>query len=189
MIALILAGGSGTRFWPMSTNKLPKQFLKLFNNKSMLQLTFERLEAIFCFEKIFIVTIKEQIPLIKEHIPNINDDNIIIEPFGMNTAPCISLSISYLKRKFDNNETVFVLPADHYIPNEQEFSSEIKQGIKYAENDVLLTYGITPTYPATGYGYIESGDDFQNGLFRVKHFKEKPDFCLASEFISKGNYF
>ena len=189
MKALILAGGSGTRFWPLSTKSTPKQFLKLFNNKSMLQLTYERLLPSFNSENIFIVTIKDQIPLIKNHITDIKNENIIIEPFGMNTAPCIALSIIYLNNIFNSEERILILPADHFISDINLFNSVIQTGMNEVKNDILLTYGITPTFPATGYGYIESEKKYNNEMFHVKHFKEKPNLELATEFLQKGNFY
>jgi mannose-1-phosphate guanylyltransferase len=184
-----MAGGSGTRFWPLSREKLPKQFLKLFNDKSMLRLTYERLLSFIENKDIFIVTTKSQVALINEHIPELKETQIIIEPCGMNTAPCIALSSIYLKSLYDIEEKVLVLPADHYIADEKAFVKYMRVAMNESYSQKLLTFGIVPTYPATGYGYIEAGDEFLPAMFHVKHFKEKPDIELATQFLSKGNFY
>ena len=122
MIALIMAGGSGTRFWPLSRASLPKQYLRILGDKSMLQLTFERLETLVPPEKVYVVTSSSQAILVKEHLPELPPENIIIEPFGMNTAPCIALSVEYLSALYNEKETMVVLPADHIIKDTDDLS-------------------------------------------------------------------
>lgn len=190
MIAVIMAGGSGTRFWPMSREAYPKQFLKLFNNKSMIRLTYERLLNFVNKDNIFIVTTQSQVPLIMEHIPELLITQIIIEPYGMNTAPCIALSAIYLNKLFNKDEIMYVLPADHYIPDEEHFSATMKKAIDVANNNNLVTFGIIPSYPATGYGYIEADkENYDLDAFHVKQFKEKPDLQTAINFIESGNFY
>ena len=189
MKAIILAGGSGKRFWPMSQKSFPKQFIKLFNDKSMIQLTVERLLHIFTMDDIFIVTVADQVELITHQIPDINLKNIIVEPFGMNTAPCIALSIVYISNVGHDNEELLILPADHYIPQTEEFVKYIKSGLEASKKNILITFGVQPTYPATGFGYIELGDEYSDLMFHVKHFKEKPNLQLANTFLKTGNYF
>ncbi|HRY83076.1 MAG TPA: mannose-1-phosphate guanylyltransferase [Candidatus Cloacimonadota bacterium] len=189
MIALIMAGGFGTRFWPSSRADLPKQFLKVVGDKSMLQLTVERLEPLIPLQKIYIVTAASQVPLVKEHLPLLPRQNIIIEPFGMNTAPCIGLSAGYLKRLYPTETAMIVLPADHVIKDTAAFLSSLKEAERAALEGNLVTFGIIPEYPATGYGYIEAGEELQEGVRKVLRFKEKPDYDTALGFLSSGNFF
>jgi len=181
-----MAGGSGTRFWPLSRENKPKQFLTLFNNKSMIRLTYERCLQITTQEDIYIVTTERQIDLIKEHIPEIKDKQIIVEPCSRNTAPCIALSTLYLSQFYDSSETMVILPADHYIPKSNDFKITILKAYQHTNDKNIITFGITPTYPATGYGYIETGDAVSEGLFHVKHFKEKPDLETAKSYLNRG---
>ncbi|MBL7148531.1 MAG: mannose-1-phosphate guanylyltransferase [Candidatus Cloacimonetes bacterium] len=189
MIALIMAGGVGTRFWPLSREFNPKQFLKIISDKSMLQMTVERLLPKIKIEDIFIVTARSQVELTKKHLPQLPAENIIVEPFGMNTAPCIALSAQYLARKYDNKEKMIVLPADHLITVKDDFLASLDVGEISAEQDNLVTFGIKPDYPATGYGYIEAGREIEKGMFYVKQFKEKPDIETAKTFLNAGNFF
>ena len=192
MIAIIMAGGSGTRFWPMSNEKHPKQFLKLFDNKSMIQLTYERVLSFIKPDDIYIVTTLKQVELILEHIPEINKSQLIIEPCGMNTAPCIALAICFLMKKYPETTPCLVLPADHYIPDTVAFSKAMTFALESCSDinsQNLVTFGIVPTYPATGYGYIEASVEISPSMFHVKHFKEKPELKIAEEFLQKGNYF
>jgi mannose-1-phosphate guanylyltransferase len=189
MLALIMAGGIGTRFWPLSRETNPKQFLNIVADKSMIRMTVERLLSKIKMEDIYIVTARSQVSLTKEHLQELPDENIIIEPFGMNTAPCIALSAQYLTRKRDKNEVMIVLPADHLIRDRDDFLSSLDMAEKSAENDFLVTFGIKPSYPATGYGYIEAGEKCDKDCFLVKQFKEKPVFETAQEFLEAGNFF
>jgi len=189
MIALIMAGGTGTRFWPLSRKKRPKQFLNIVSEESMIQMTVKRLLPKIKIEDIYIVTAGSQSELTKKHLPDLPEENIIIEPFGMNTAPCIALSAQYLKRKHAKNEIMLVLPSDHLIANTSGFLSSLEIGANAAVNDSLVTFGVQPNYPATGYGYIEAGLEVENGTFEVKRFKEKPDLDTAKKFLNSGNYF
>ncbi len=189
MIAVIMAGGSGTRFWPLSRNNNPKQFLKLFNNKSMIRLTYERLLNLVSPEDIFVVTTQAQVALTMEHLPELSITQIIIEPCGMNTAPCIALSSIYLSKLYDIDEICYILPADHYIPDSKLFSETLQQAIEPASQNSLLSFGINPEYPATGYGYIEVDNAAQGNAFHVKQFKEKPDYQTAVKFLKSGNFY
>ncbi|MDZ4182867.1 MAG: mannose-1-phosphate guanylyltransferase [Candidatus Cloacimonadaceae bacterium] len=189
MIALIMAGGAGTRFWPQSRNKLPKQFLRVMGDKSMIQLTLERLTPLIPVEDIYVVTAASQVSLVQEHLPELPLDNIIIEPFGMNTAPCIALSAAHLTGKYPPEECMIVLPADHIIRDTPAFLESLVQAEKVAREGYLVTFGIIPEYPATGYGYIEAGEELSPGVHRVAHFKEKPDYMTAEHFLSRGNFY
>lgn len=189
MIALIMAGGTGTRFWPVSRKNKPKQFLKIAGDKSMIQLTVERLQNTLDITMIYIVTAQSQVDLVREHLPQLPLENIIIEPFGMNTAPCIGLSLAYLHDRINHEESIVVLPADHVIKDTDKFLASLQQAERPAEEGYLVTFGIIPDYPATGYGYIEAGDKYSEDTFHVKQFKEKPDIETASEFLKQGNFY
>jgi len=192
MIALIMAGGVGTRFWPLSTKSKPKQFLNILGNRSMIQQTVDRILPLIEYKDIYIVTNCEQVKLVKEHLPQIPEKNIIAEPLGRNTAACIGLSAVILREKYKIDETMLVLPADHYIGKPEKFLEIVSFAAKFArESENLITFGIKPTFPATGYGYIESGEkisDQKFPIFQVKRFKEKPDLETAKKFISNGNF-
>ena len=151
--ALIMAGGKGTRFWPKSTEKMPKQFLNLIDEKTMIQLTYNRLLKIIPKERIFIVTGKEYKDLVKKDIEGIADRNIIIEPEGRNTAPCILLATLYIKQIYEN-ATIAVLPSDHAIKDTERFCEILNLANDYVVNEnenAIVTIGITPNRPETGY--------------------------------------
>lgn len=187
--ALIMAGGKGTRFWPKSTEEMPKQFLNLIDDKTMIQLTYDRLLKVMPKERIFIVTGKKYKSLVKEEIQGIEDKNIIIEPEGRNTAPCILLASLYIKQIYED-AVVAVLPSDHAIKNNDEFCNILLTANNYVENlnrDAIVTVGITPNRPETGYGYIK----IQNGngnVIKVEQFVEKPNLEKAKEYLSTGKY-
>ncbi len=177
MTNIILCGGSGTRLWPISRTLMPKQFVKLFDNQSLFQLTVERNSA-FC-EKQYIVSNAEQYFLAIDQIKNISNASFLLEPVGRNTAPAIALACFAL----DPEEIVLVTPSDHLIKNQNAYETTVAQAKKQAEQNNLVTFGITPSYAETGYGYIES-----DGL-HVKSFKEKPDAKTAQKYIEAGNYY
>ncbi len=188
LCALIMAGGKGERFWPMSTDKKPKQFLNLIGENSMIQLTVKRLLPIIDIEKIFIVTSSEYKDLIKEHIPNIPNRNIIIEPEGKNTAACIALS-SFVIREIYGNVNTVVLPSDHLILDEENFRRDLELGNEFLNNnkDAVVTIGIEATRPDTGYGYIKI-ENKSKSINKVISFTEKPDYKKAVSYIESGNY-
>ena len=187
MIGLIMAGGVGTRFWPQSRKSNPKQFLSIVSEKSMLQMTVERLNQKIPFEKIFVVTSADQKPLVLEQIKEFNSENVIVEPFGMNTAPCIALSALYFEQRFPY-DSMLVVPADHLIEDEKKFWESVETATEAVKNNFLVTFGIRPTYPATGYGYIESERMVGDNTYSVKRFKEKPDLKTAKEFVDDGKF-
>ncbi|NLI14138.1 mannose-1-phosphate guanylyltransferase [Pelotomaculum propionicicum] len=190
--AVIMAGGRGERFWPRSRVKNPKQFLKLIGEKTMLQLTVERVEGLVGIDNTYIVTGSEFTGIICEQIPLLPRENIIIEPFGRDTAAAIGLAALHLGRK-NPGEVMMVLPADHYIGNTPRFQDILKSAAAAAvKSDAIVTLGITPHSPETGYGYIHRGDLFDtfygNQACRVISFLEKPDYDTAVKFLSGGNY-
>lgn len=186
---VIMAGGIGTRFWPLSTPEKPKQLLKLFGEQSMIQFTIDRILPIIDKEFIRIVTIEDQVPLFSRHLEELSASNYIVEPFARNTAPCIGLSAVNLLAE-DPDAIMVVLPADHLIKDEEAFRQALEQGIKTVEEkDAIVTLGIEPTRPETGYGYIQyERDELEPGLHRVVTFAEKPNRSTAMRFISTGEF-
>ena len=150
--AVILSGGHGTRFWPRSRKKRPKQLLDIIGSESMIQLTLARIEPLIPLEHILIVTNQDQAPLIRDHLPQINSRNILAEPAGRNTAPALALAAMHLLEN-DPDSIMIVLTADHLIQKQSDFIRLLKKGIGFtAKGDYLITLGIRPTFPETGYG-------------------------------------
>ena len=189
LCALIMAGGKGTRFWPLSTEDKPKQFLKLIGDKTMIQMTVERILPIIPMDRIYICTGERYVDLIKEQVPNLPVENIIIEPEGRNTAPCITLSSLVIKRKY-KDATMVVLPSDHLIENEDKFRDIILKANKYLDtnNKAIVTLGMSPTRPETGYGYIKYDNNTNMEMLKVDRFVEKPDKETAEKYLKEGNY-
>ncbi len=191
MYGVIMAGGSGTRFWPYSRQERPKQLLKIIGDRTMLQMTVDRLLKMKFVKEVYIVTRKDLAETIRNEIVGVPAENIIVEPEGKNTAPCIGLSALYIKAK-KANAVMGVFPADHLIVGHKDFENTIKTANHLAKkNKTLVTVGIEPKYPATGYGYIqyisESDEDHLNA-YRVKAFAEKPHLPLAKRFIESGDF-
>lgn len=188
LCALIMAGGKGERFWPISTEKKPKQFLNLLGENSMIQLTVKRLLPIIPIEKIFIVTSNEYKNLIKEHIPSIPEKNIIVEPEGKNTAACIALS-SFVIKEIYGDINMVVLPSDHLILNEESFRRDLEFGNEFLKNNKksVVTIGVEATRPDIGYGYIKT-ENKEKTISKVVSFREKPDYNKALEYLQDGNY-
>lgn len=188
--AVILAGGHGTRFWPRSRKKRPKQLLDIIGSESMIQLTLARIEPLIPLEHILIVTNQDQAPLIRDHLPQINYRNILAEPVGRNTAPALALAAMHLL-EIDPDSIMIVLTADHLIQKQSAFIRLLKKGISStAKGDYLITLGIKPTVPETGYGYIQMGDPFDgsDSCFWVKRYVEKPDRKTAEKYLKDGGY-
>ncbi|MFR1380210.1 MAG: mannose-1-phosphate guanylyltransferase/mannose-6-phosphate isomerase [Clostridium neonatale] len=191
--AVIMAGGKGERFWPRSRKSLPKQFLNLTDDgKTMIQLTIERLKSLVSIEDTYIVTNKDYKHLILEQIKGIPEENILLEPIAKNTAPCIGLAAMHVKRKYED-AVMLVLPSDHLIKYNEIYIDTLREAIAVAQEDSnLITIGITPSYPETGYGYINFGrdeDDIKrNNVYRVKRFVEKPNLETAKEYLASGKY-
>lgn len=186
---VIMAGGVGSRFWPFSRESYPKQFHDVLGvGRTLLQQTVDRFEGVFKPENIFIVTSQGYKDLIKEQIPFLTDDQILEEPFRNNTAPCIAYA-SYKISKKDPNAIICISPSDHLILKEQEFQTYIKYVLKVAEkNNILITIGIEPSRPDTGYGYIQFDKKDTNILKNVLEFHEKPNLNMAQEFLKQGNF-
>ena len=189
---LILAGGSGTRLWPASNRKNPKQFLEVKDGKSLILLTIERALLLSVNVQVFIITLKDQMDGIIKECNKLKKGrdrvSVLPEPAARNTAPAIAACTSYLIEEGRGSESVLVLPADHLIEPFNSFKSDVEKAVSLAERDYLVTFGIKPDYPATGYGYVEAGSQEPEG-YRVSSFKEKPDRKRAGEFIKSGNYF
>ena len=188
LYCVIMAGGAGTRFWPESRQSKPKQFLDLCDTgKSFLRMTYERFAHIVPTENFLVVTNARYKELVLEHIPEINENQILCEPIGRNTAPCICYAAFYL-RNIAPDAMMIVTPADHLILNEAEFHTIVEDTIEFAtENTALMTIGLTPSRPETAYGYIQKSDN--TPISRVKCFTEKPNLELAQVFLQSGEFF
>lgn len=186
---VIMAGGIGSRFWPYSRNNRPKQFLDVLGvGASLLQLTFRRFRNICPLENIYIVTSDTYENVVLEQIPELCKDQILLEPVRRNTAPCIAYA-SYKINKKDPDAIMVITPADHAIIKEAEFIEVINQGFHYArEREILITLGIHPNRPETGYGYIQFHFDSHSSIKKVKTFTEKPEIELAKKFLESGDF-
>ena len=188
--ALIMAGGKGERFWPRSRVSLPKQFLSLTDDgKTMIQLTVERISPLVNIEDVYIATNKNYKELVKQQLPGIPEENILCEPVGRNTAPCIGLGAAHVAKKYDD-ATMIVLASDHLIKNNEIFTETFTQACEVAEKgENLVTIGITPNYPETGYGYIKYDQNTKEGsAYAVEKFVEKPVLEVAKEYLADGHY-
>jgi len=190
--AIIMAGGIGSRFWPFSTAEKPKQFLDILGmGKSLIQLTFERLAKVCPPENIYVVTNDQYADLIQEQLKDIPTDNVLFEPVRRNTAPCVAYGCYKIHDK-NPNAKILVAPSDHLIIKEVEYIDQIKKAFKVCESsNILVTLGITPTRPDTGYGYIQATENSLEGfdeLKKVKTFTEKPDKELAQIFFESGDF-
>lgn len=189
LCALIMAGGKGTRFWPLSTEEKPKQFLNLIGEKTMIQMTVDRIKSIIPIERIFVCTGEIYVDLVKEQLPELPERNIVIEPEGRNTAPCIGLSAMVIKRYYED-ATMVVLPADHLIKDEEKFRNILLEGAEFLKENgqAIMTLGMKPNRPETGYGYINFGDQINKNVNKVEKFVEKPNKEKAEEYLKSGKY-
>ncbi len=191
---VIMAGGRGRRLWPLSTPARPKQFIEV-NGKSLLSRTFDRISPLISPENVLVVTNKGKGEMVQEELPELPGNNIIEEPMGKNTAPCIGLSAIYSHKTLDLNDdksVMIVLPADHLVRREKRFRELMKRASEVAfEGEKFVTLGIEPTEPATGYGYIKAGERLEPGeeARKAESFTEKPDRQTAEEFLAAGNYY
>ena len=187
---VIMAGGIGSRFWPLSKNNYPKQFLDVLGTgKSFIRATFERFLPLVPASNFLVVTNAAYKHLVLEQLPELGDDQVLCEPMRRNTAPCIAYATWHILSRCAE-ASVAVTPADHLVTNEHEFQRVIGQGLDFVEGNrqALMTIGIKPSRPETGYGYIEV-DRLQEGIVPVKNFKEKPDLETAKRFLADGRYF
>jgi len=209
-----MAGGSGTRFWPLSTAQRPKQFLKLFGDRTMLQHTFDRLTGIVEPDRILILTGERYVPLVFQQLPEVPQENVIAEPMARDTAAAVALATAICMERF-GDPTMIVLPADHFVKPVEDFQLAVEVAARSAAGEeALYTFGVPPTYPATGYGYLEAGDRLDGGAeegaksglaangalsgafdegaverYVVRRFKEKPSLQVAKEYVASGKYF
>jgi mannose-1-phosphate guanylyltransferase len=187
--AVIMAGGGGTRLWPISTKSRPKQLLSFNENESLFALAVNRLKGLFKPENIYIVTITDQIPALREQMPELSQDQFIVEPLPRGTASVVGLAAINLLKK-NKDAVMAVLTADHIIENVALFHSIIKSAYILADKNFLVTLGIKPTYPATGYGYIKFSKKFDSAKsFFVEKFVEKPDEKTATQYFQDGCYY
>lgn len=191
MYAVIMAGGVGKRFWPRSRKDRPKQLLDIVSDRSMLRLTYERMKKVAEEKKIYVVAGQNLADQILHELPEMPERNLIIEPSGKNTAPCIGLAAAMIIQK-DPNAVMGIFPADHLIKDMRGFKKAVNQGVQFARDHVaLVTFGITPTRPATGYGYIQySKKDavYKDSIYKVKTFAEKPNLATAQRFLESGEF-
>lgn len=193
LYTLIMAGGSGTRFWPRSKTAKPKQFLTIFGNKSLLQDTINRFSSFTENENIYIVSSATQAKVLEEQTPMLPKENLIYEPVGRNTLPCIGLAAMYAEK--ENLDGIMVVsPADHLIKNNELFKDTVLAAAKIAaERDGIVTIGITPSYPATGYGYVQTAENITGNekisQFKVERFVEKPDELTATDYLKQGGFY
>lgn len=186
---VIMSGGIGSRFWPFSREAKPKQFLDFFGTgKSLIKLTFDRFKNIVPAENIFIVTNEDYKDMTLAEIPEISEKQILLEPMRRNTAPCIAYATYHIEAQ-NPNANIVVAPSDHLILNDNEFTTMIKNALEFAgQHKALLTLGIRPSRPETGYGYIQMSEEKLDGITKVKVFTEKPNIDLAKVFYESGEF-
>lgn len=187
--AIIMAGGVGSRFWPVSTTEFPKQFHDMLGaGQTLIQKTFSRLSKLIPTENILILTNENYNDLVLEQLPQVKQEQVLLEPAMRNTAPCI-LYASLKIKKLNPNAVMVVAPSDHWIEDENAFMSDLQKCFDFCEtNDALMTLGIQPTFPNTGFGYIEFDKSDENTVKKVSQFREKPDYETAKSFLESGNF-
>jgi mannose-1-phosphate guanylyltransferase len=192
--AVVMAGGVGSRFWPKSRERSPKQVLEIVGSGSMISNTIARVQSLVPIEKVVVVTNKLQKEIIQQQVPALSPHNVLTEPVGRNTAPCIGLAAKWISY-YDADAIMVILPADHVIQNTEEFLRVVKRAAQVAhENDALVTIGIKPTRPEQGYGYIQFDDSAKDNnytedcIYRVKTFAEKPNLETAEKFLKSGDF-
>ena len=184
MYAIILAGGSGSRLWPLSRELYPKQLLNLNHDKSLLQDTFARLNSFIEAKNIVSTTNTKHVANVKRQLQEIHSDvKVLSEPLGRNTAPAIAVATKFILQN-GADDVVLVVPSDHLITDTDKFKSTVQKGAELAQKGYIVTFGIQPTYPETGYGYININSDFT-----VNKFVEKPNLETAKQYLKEGNYF
>lgn len=192
LVAVIMAGGMGTRFWPLSTPARPKQFITLFGERSLLQMSFDRLRGLVPPERILVLTNAAHVAIAREQLPELPEGHVIGEPVRRDTAAAVALAAVLVQRRFGDS-VILTLTADHLIEPTDLFQREmVSAARKVADDDVFYTFGIKPAYPATGYGYLETGDVVADdgGIehFELRQFKEKPDLETARRYVDSGSF-
>lgn len=189
---VIMAGGIGSRFWPMSTPECPKQFIDVMGcGRTLIQLTADRFDGVCPRENVWVVTSEKYIDIVREQLPEIPESNILAEPCARNTAPCIAYACWKIKKKYPNANVV-VTPSDALVIDTGEFRRVVEKALRFTDNSsAIVTLGIRPTRPETGYGYIAAGDPIMTDkeIFTVDAFKEKPDRETADRYLAEGGYF
>jgi mannose-1-phosphate guanylyltransferase len=191
---VIMAGGVGSRFWPMSTPEYPKQFIDVIGcGRTFIQLTFDRFKGVVDPENVWVVTSEKYASIVKEQLPEIPVENILLEPCRRNTAPCIAY-VSWRIKSKDPNANIVVSPSDHIVMNPEEFRRVINEALDFtSESDSIVTLGMSPTRPETGYGYIQADlstpSPRNKSIYRVDSFREKPNLETAKEYVKKNEYF
>lgn len=189
MIAIIIAGGSGTRLWPLSTGEYPKHLLKLTNHKSLLQNTYER--ASLVADQIYLISDSSHVDHVYDQLPDLPKDHVIVEPGRRGTASCVIAALAYIKKTSNKDEPIVFMHADHHILDNEGFIDTVKRAADMTvQHKKIVLLGLEPTHPATGFGYIERGKNMNGGLpiYDVESFKEKPDLITAKKYIANGNY-
>ena len=184
-----MAGGVGSRFWPLSRNAKPKQFIDIMGvGRTFIQMTFDRFARFIPKENFIVVTGEYYKDIVLEQLPELTSQQVLLEPMRRNTAPCIAYA-TYKLKKINKDAVVVFTPADHLILNENRFEEVMLENLRYAEqHDAMVTTGITPTYPATGFGYVET-ESKESQIAKVSAFKEKPDYETAQKFVQSGNFY
>ncbi|HVT02333.1 MAG TPA: mannose-1-phosphate guanylyltransferase [Thermoanaerobaculia bacterium] len=186
---LILAGGAGTRLWPLSTDDNPKQFLKLFGGQSLLEKTIERLTDVAPLERTFVSTNERYLARVQQLLPQLPSANILVEPARRNTAPAIAVCCATIEAKLGGECVIGVFASDHAIGRPDDFRTTVIRAFEFAaSHPTLMTVGIDPTEPNTGFGYLELGDEIAPGVYDLKRFVEKPDSDRAAKFLAAGNF-
>lgn len=187
---VIMCGGIGSRFWPYSRTRMPKQFIDfLGTGRSLLQMSYDRILPLVDPAHIIVVTNATYAPIVRQQLPELSDSQILLEPCRRNTAPCIAWAVRHI-RACDPEASMIVTPSDHLITNERMFEDCVRRGFEFVEShDALLTLGIHPTRPETGYGYIQIDKEVEPGFLKVKTFVEKPDIDLARVFVDSGEFY
>jgi len=193
LVVVIMAGGAGTRFWPLSTENIPKQFLNLFGDRTLFQKSYDRVCDLVSPDRIVVLTNRDFVSMVREQLPELPVENIIGEPMRRDTAAAVALAAVLCKKRF-GNPVIATLTADHLIEPVSEFQKTLLSAVrKAAGGEVLYTFGISPSYPATGYGYLERGKQVaqDDGIehFELLRFKEKPDLETAREYVKSGRFY
>jgi len=186
---VIMAGGIGSRFWPLSTPEFPKQFIDILGcGRTLIQLTVDRFKGVCPMDNFWVVTNAAYVEIVRQQLPDIPENHILAEPAARNTAPCIAWACWRIKAE-DSKANVVVTPADAVVMNPEEFRRVIKNALDFtAESDAIVTIGIQPSRPETGYGYVESADAVKGEIKKVAAFKEKPQLEVAESYVKAGNY-